>query len=241
MHSSLLSYILWPPCIQSLYFCWIYLLIIHVVREIDTSFPADLPVPKDDGHYDHLTDFQIPTDISLPVASDPSQRVVLVHLPGLTVLFIYPRTGRPAHFIRLLIVKTLTIVGVYLGAPNEDIPDSWNAIPGARGCTPQACSFRDHFSQLRSLGVAAVYGISTQSPAYQAEVHRRLHLPYDLLSDEKLTFQQTLQLPTFDWNETKVLKRSMVAVQGGKIVKWWYPVFPPDRGVEDVVEWLKYR
>ncbi|RVX70953.1 hypothetical protein B0A52_06111 [Exophiala mesophila] len=185
-----------------------------------TSFPDDLPVPKDDGQYDHLTSgFRIPTDISLPVARDPSNKVVLANLPGLTILFIYPRTG----------------------APNEKIPDSWNGIPGARGCTPQACSFRDNFSQLRSLGVTAVYGISTQSPAYQAEVHARLHLPYDLLSDEDLTFQQTLHLPTFEWNDTKVLKRSMIAVEGGRIVKWWYPIFPPDRGVDDLIEWLKGR
>ncbi|OAP55563.1 hypothetical protein AYL99_10536 [Fonsecaea erecta] len=185
----------------------------------DTTFPADLPVPQDDGAYDHLSSFAIPSTISLPVARDPTQRVTLAELQGLTVVFCYPRTG----------------------APNEIVPDSWNSIPGARGCTPQACSFRDNLPELRSLGVSHIYGISTQSPAYQAEVHERLHLPYDLLSDEELEFQRGLNLPTFDWEGQKVLRRSMIAMQDGKVVKWWYPVFPPDRGVDDLIEWLKGR
>jgi len=119
------------------------------------------------------------------------------------------------------------------------VPDSWNSIPGARGCTPQACSFRDNLPQLRSLGVSHIFGVSTQSPAYQAEVQSRLNLPYDLLSDEILEFQEALKLPTFEWEGGKVLRRSMIAVEGGKVIKWWYPVFPPDRGVDDLIEWLK--
>ncbi|OCT48030.1 redoxin domain-containing protein [Cladophialophora carrionii] len=182
-----------------------------------TTFPSDLPVPKDDGAYDHLTDFTIPADISLPVAHSPQQKIRLAELEGLTVVFCYPRTG----------------------APNEIVPDSWNAIPGARGCTPQACSFRDNLPQLRSLGVSHIYGISTQSPSYQAEVRERLHLPYDLLSDENLDFQRGLKLPTFEWEGGKVLRRSMIALRDGKVIKWWYPVFPPDRGVDDLIEWLK--
>lgn len=129
----------------------------------------------------------------------------------------------------------------YTGAPNETIPDSWNSIPGARGCTPQACSFRDNMPQLTSLGVKKIFGISTQSPDYQAEVHDRLHLPYDLLSDEKLELQQGLNLPTFDWEGKKLIRRLSFAVEDGKITKWWYPVFPPDKGVDDVIEWLKTR
>lgn len=121
---------------------------------------------------------------------------------------------------------------------NETIPDEWNAIPGARGCTPQACSFRDNISDLRKLGVSQVFGISTQSPAYQAEVHERLHLPYDLLSDEHCEFQKALNLPTFEWEGTSLLKRSSIAVKDGKVVKSFYPVFPSDRGVIDVIEWL---
>ena len=121
------------------------------------------------------------------------------------------------------------------------MPDSWNAIAGARGCTPQACSFRDNLSQLHSLGVSQVFGISTQSPEYQAEVHERLHLSYEVLSDEKLEFQQGLDLPTFEWEGNKVLRRSMIAIQDGKVIKWWYPVFPPDRGVDALIAWLKDR
>ncbi|EXJ54736.1 hypothetical protein A1O7_10077 [Cladophialophora yegresii CBS 114405] len=173
---------------------------------VNTTFPSDLPVPKDDGAYDHLTDSTVPTDISLPVAHKPQQQVGLAELEG---------------------------------APNEIVPDSWNAIPGARGCTPQACSFRDNLPHLRSLGVSHIYGISTQSPSYQAEVRERLHLPYDLLSDENLHFQWGLKLPTFEWEGGKVLRRSMIALRDGKVVKWWYPVFPPDRGVDDLIEWLK--
>lgn len=95
--------------------------------------------------------------------------------------------------------------------------------------------------QLRTLGVTHIYGVSTQSPSYQAEVHERLHLPYDLLSDEDLEFQSGLSLPTFEWEGKKVLRRSMIALQDGQVVKWWYPVFPPDRGVDDLIAWLKER
>lgn len=126
-------------------------------------------------------------------------------------------------------------------SPGETVPDSWNSIPGARGCTPQACSFRDSYSELQGLGVAQVFGLSTQSPSYQAEVHERLHLPYDLLSDEELQLQQALSLPTFDWDGGKVLRRVTMAVQDGKIERVWYPVFPPDKSTEDVVAWLKER
>ncbi|KAK5192209.1 hypothetical protein LTR99_004076 [Exophiala xenobiotica] len=148
-----------------------------------TTFPSDLPVPEDDGLYNHLTDFKIPADINLPVASDPSKKNVnLAELKELTVVFCYPRTG-----------------------------------------------------------VSRIYGISTQSPDYQAEVHKRLHLPYDLLSDENLAFQRGLNLPTFEWEGEKVLRRSMIAIQDGMVIKWWYPVFPPDRGVDDLIAWLKER
>jgi len=185
----------------------------------------------------------VPADVCLPVARDPSHQVDLANLEGLVVVFCYPRTGRYyflppfcfPHFVRVSVVLT------WSGAPDEVVPDSWNAIPGARGCTPQACSFRDHLTELQSLGVSRVYGVSTQSPAYQAEVHERLHLPYDLLSDEKLEFQRALNLPTFEWEGQKVLRRSMIAIQDGKVVKWWYPVFPPDRGVDDLIAWLKSR
>jgi peroxiredoxin len=125
------------------------------------------------------------------------------------------------------------------GAPNEVVPDSWNAIPGARGCTPQACSFRDASSFLTSLGVNAIYGISTQDSAYQAEAWKRLSLPYDLLSDEKLEWAKAMGLPTFEWEGKRVLKRCNLVIKDGVVVKVWYPVFPPDASAKMVVEWLE--
>ncbi|KAK4987352.1 hypothetical protein LTR66_005474 [Elasticomyces elasticus] len=179
-----------------------------------STFPADLPVPKDDGACDHLRGSQLPP-VSLVATSgskiDPST------LRGLTILFCYPRTG----------------------APNETVPDSWNSIPGARGCTPQACSFRDASDELLGLGVTRVFGVSTQDAAYQSEVKERLRLPYELLSDEHLAFVEALKLPTFEWEGKKVIRRLTLAIEDGRIVKVWYPVFPPDKSAEEVVVWLK--
>lgn len=118
------------------------------------------------------------------------------------------------------------------------MPADWNAIPGARGCTPQACSFRDLFSDLKKHGVDAVYGISTQDSGYQAEAKERLRLPYELLSDEKLGLVKALGLPTFEWEGRHVIRRLTLAIQDGQIVKVWYPVFPPDKSAEEVLEWL---
>jgi peroxiredoxin len=157
--------------------------------------------------------------ILLPIANFPEQKINLAKQSGLTIVFCYPRTG----------------------APNETVPDTWNAIPGARGCTPQACSFRDSFNEIQGLGVSQVYGISTQTSTYQAEVHERLHLPYDLLSDKKLELQKALNLPTFEWEGKKVLKRVTMAIEKGRVVKVWYPVFPPDKATSEVVSWLKER
>lgn len=138
---------------------------------------------------------------------------------GLTILFCYPRTG----------------------APGETITDDWNAIPGARGCTPQACSFRDQIAELRKLGVDHVFGVSTQDSTYQAEARERLHLPYELLSDEHLTFARALQLPTFEWKQTTLIKRLALAIVDGKITHVWFPVFPPDSNAQVVVDWLKAK
>jgi peroxiredoxin len=152
--------------------------------------------------------------IHLPSTShttvDPSRH------KDLTLIFCYPRTG----------------------APDEVIPSSWNAIPGARGCTPQACSFRDEFSALQTLGVKHVYGISTQDSEYQREVKERVHLPYDLLSDEKLELVRTMRLPTMEWEGKTLVKRLTIAVKEGRVVRVWYPVFPPERSAGEVVEWL---
>lgn len=159
---------------------------------------------------------EFPT-LSLPSTAgndvDPSK------LSGLTILFCYPRTG----------------------APNETIPDEWNAIPGARGCTPQACSFRDASNEFLSLGVSHIFGASTQDTPYQQEVRERVHLPYQLLSDEKLAMQQALRLPTFEWQGKKLIKRLTMAIEDGRIVKVFYPVFPPNESANEVLKWLKTK
>jgi len=121
------------------------------------------------------------------------------------------------------------------------VPAEWNAIPGARGCTPQACSFRDAADDLLAAGVGAIFGVSTQDTPYQREVKERVHLPYELLSDEKLELVRALRLPTFEWEGKKLVKRLTLAVDEGKVVRVWYPVFPPDRSAGEVLDWLKGR
>jgi peroxiredoxin len=135
------------------------------------------------------------------------------------IIFCYPRTG----------------------GPNETIPDAWNQIPGARGCTPQACSFRNLQREFLMAGVAKIYGLSTQPTSYQQEVKTRLKLPFELLSDEKLEFVEALGLPTFEWEGMKLTKRVTIAVADGKIVKVWYPVFPPDQSAQHVLDWLTHE
>lgn len=154
---------------------------------------------------------------SLALPTTSANEVDVSTLSGLTIVFCYPRTG----------------------APGETVPDSWNSIPGARGCTPQACSFRDLSQEFLQLGVSHIFGLSTQDTAYQQEVKERLHLPFPLLSDENLEFTKALNLPTFVWEENKVLKRLTMAIRDGKVVKVWYPVFPPDKNASDVVQWLR--
>src|SRR5207302_6863142 len=134
--------------------------------------PDDLPAPQDDGAARHLTGAKLP-DLALP-ATDGAQ-VNLATLKGRTVVYAYPRTGRPG----------------------QALPTGWDAIPGARGCTPQSCGFRDHFAELTGLGVAHLYGLSTQDCDEQREVAQRLHLPFALLSDARLEVQRELNLPTF--------------------------------------------
>ncbi|KAF4548071.1 Redoxin-like protein 3 [Elsinoe fawcettii] len=179
-----------------------------------TTFPTDIPIPKDDGAVAHLQDTSLPS-VSLPTTSsssvDPST------FNDLSILFIYPRTG----------------------APGEQIPDAWNSIPGARGCTPQACSFRDLYKDLKSKGVDAVYGLSTQDSVYQQEAKDRLHLPYELLSDEKLAFAKALNLPTFDYSGRTLIKRMTLIIKDGKVIKVFYPVYPPDKSAEEVLHWLE--
>jgi peroxiredoxin len=147
--------------------------------------------------------------------STAGEPVNLSRLSGRAVVYCYPRTGRP----------------------DQDLPRGWDEIPGARGCTPQSCSFRDHHEELRALG-ARVFGLSTQDTEYQREAAGRLHLPFELLSDERLEFARALNLPTFEADFTTLLKRITLIIDSGRIEKVFYPVFPPDKNAQEVIEWL---
>lgn len=178
------------------------------------SVPGDLPVPVDDGASDHLRGMRLP-DIALE--STQGRRVSLAREPSrLLVVYCYPRTGRP----------------------DQPIPDDWNAIPGARGCTPQNCSFRDRFDAFRALG-ASVYGLSTQTSEYQREMAQRLELPYEVLSDHDLKLTHALRLPTFEFGGETLLKRLSFVARDGVIAHVWYPVFPPDSDGGNILAWLK--
>jgi peroxiredoxin len=143
--------------------------------------------------------------------------VNLSKLKGRTVVYIYPRTGRPG----------------------QALPEGWDAIPGARGCTPQSCAFRDHFAELKALGVEQLFGLSAQDTDYQREAVARLHLPFAILSDEKLAFARALNLPTFDVAGMTLLKRMALVIDEGVVTKVFYPVFPPDKCAENVRDWLR--
>jgi peroxiredoxin len=124
------------------------------------------------------------------------------------------------------------------GRPDRELPTGWNAIPGARGCTPQSCAFRDHHEELKRSGAAQVFGVSTQDTAYQREAAERLHLPFELLSDEKLEFARALKLPIFEVAGMTLIKRLTLIARAGVIEKVFYPVFPPDKNADDVLDWI---
>jgi peroxiredoxin len=178
-----------------------------------TELPQDLPFPIDDGACDRLLGELLPP-IALP--STQGDRINLSIFPGYVVLYCYPMTGQP-------------------GIP---LPTGWDEIPGARGCTPQSCAFRDLHQELTELG-AKVFGLSTQTTAYQTEAAARLHLPFPLLSDADLRFATALNLPLFEIDSQQLLTRVTLIVDAGKIVKVFYPVFPPDRNADEVISWLK--
>ncbi len=178
--------------------------------------PDNLPAPQDDGSTRHLAGRKLP---SVSLEATDGRVVDLSRHSGRTVVYIYPRTGRP---------------GV-------SAPDGWDAIPGARGCTPQSCGFRDHHAELLRLGVGRVYGLSTQDPEYQKEAVERLHLPFAILSDAALTLTCALDLPTFQVDGMTLIKRMAWVIDDGTITKVFYPVFPPDRSAADVVAWLQSR
>jgi peroxiredoxin len=176
------------------------------------TIPEDLPVPEDDGAADHLLGAVVPA-VSLKATTGDTVR--LDELKGRTVLFCYPRTGRP----------------------DEELPPGWNAIPGARGCTPEACGFRDAHHQFEELGVR-VFALSTQPSDYQREMAGRLHLPFPVLSDERLELTRSLGLPTFETSGWTLLKRLTLVIDDGRIGQVFYPVFPPDAHAGEVLGWL---
>lgn len=179
--------------------------------EVDWSL---IPAPADDGRADHLVGVALP-DVTLPASNGAV--INTCTLRGTAVIYVYPMTGRP----------------------DRDLPDGWNSIPGARGCTPQSCAFRDHFADLRTWGVAHLFGLSTQDSAYQAEAAERLNLPFPLLSDAARRFGDALDLPGWQAEGGYLHKRLTMIAKDGVIAKVFYPVFPPDADAENVISWLR--
>lgn len=177
------------------------------------DLPENLPVPLDDGLCKHLLFQTLP---SVLLNTTDATQIDLSALKGWVVIYCYPRTGKPG----------------------EPLPEGWDLIPGARGCTPQSCAFRDHFQEIQALG-AKLFGLSTQNTAYQLEASTRLHLPFPLLSDNTLTFTKALQLPTFTVSEMLLIKRLTILAFNGVIQHVFYPIFPPNQNATDVINWLK--
>lgn len=171
-----------------------------------------IPPPVDNGEASHLTGMSLPA-LSVRTTHGP---VKLANLSGTTVIFVYPMTGQPG----------------------KDLPENWDMTPGARGCTPQNCAFRDLFTELRGAGATRIFGLSTQSPEDQSEAALRLHLPYPLISDHDMAFGRALNLPSFEAGGMHLWHRLTMICRGSRILKVFYPVFPPDRNAGDVLAWL---
>ena len=181
----------------------------------DFPLPDDLPEPEDDGEADHLLNAIVP---SIPLTATDGATVNPSELAGRIVIYCYPKTGRP----------------------NKDVtPDGWEEIPGARGCTPESCDFRDHYRELLDRDVSEVFGLSVQPSDYQREAHKRLELPFELLSDVDLEFAHWLNLPTFEVAGEQFLKRLTLVLSDGQIDHVFYPVFPPDEHANEVVRWAE--
>ena len=177
------------------------------------ELPKNLPVPVDDGACKHLPGRAIP---SIELRSTKGRMVNLskVEAPRV-VVYAYPRTGEP----------------------DKDPPPGWNEIPGARGCTPETCAFRDHYKEMKALG-AEVFGLSTQTTEYQQEMVERLHVPFEVLSDAEMKLTRALNLPTFSIAGMTLIKRLTLVIRNGNIEKVFYPVFPPDKHAHEVKRWL---
>jgi peroxiredoxin len=166
------------------------------------QLPTDLPVPHDDGACNHLVGIALP---NIPLVATDGSMVNLSQLPGRLAIYCYPMTGQP----------------------NVPLPEGWDQIPGARGCTPQSCAYRDHYQELQALNVN-VFGLSVQSTDYQREMATRLHLPFPVLSDALYQFQKVLNLPTFEAAGMTLLKRVTLIATQGRIEAVHYPIFPSD-------------
>ncbi|HEX3734616.1 MAG TPA: peroxiredoxin [Solirubrobacterales bacterium] len=178
-----------------------------------TSLPADLPIPQDDGAADHLTGLVVPA-LTMP-SSDSGTGNLTELAANRLVAYVYPMTG----------------------TPGQPLPADWDDIPGARGCTPQSCAYRDSLAEFERLG-ASVVGVSAQSAAEQREFAQREHIPFPLLSDSDLGLAETLGLPTFEADGMTLYRRLTFVAEAGRIVKAFYPVFPPDRNAAEVLAWL---
>jgi peroxiredoxin len=174
---------------------------------------ARIPAPADDGAAAHLTGTRLP---AVALRATDGAFVTLAAVPGRIVVYGYPMTGQP---------------GVAL-------PEGWDEIPGARGCTPQSCAFRDHHAELVAAGAHRTFGLSTQDHAYQKEMAERVHLPFPVLSDDALILTKAARLPTMEVAGRTLLKRFALVIDDGVITKVFYPVFPPDRNAGDVLAWL---
>jgi peroxiredoxin len=178
------------------------------------QLPANLPRPKDDGAARHLKGMALP-DLELPSTANRRVNLSKVVAPRV-VIYAYPMTGRP----------------------DRQLPQGWDDIPGARGCTPETCGFRDHHKELAKLQTE-VFGVSTQDTAYQQEMVTRLEVPFEVLSDEHMELARALKLPTFTVEGMTLLKRLTLVARHGRIEHVFYPVFPPDKHAEEVIAWLK--
>ncbi len=180
-----------------------------------SKIPDGLPIPTDDGACNHLVGMSLPS-IDLMTTSDRLLNLNDINKP--TVIFFYPRTGEP----------------------NKPAPADWDLIPGARGCTPQSCGFRELYSEFTKLGFQ-VFGLSSQDTNYQKEFVQRNHIPFEILSDSQFQLIDQMNLPTFQYNGLRLVKRMALIIQDGQIIKIFYPVFPPNENASTVLLWLKSK